>query len=177
MNSTRPWKLLRLKPADGNLWSAYRKVFIDTYVRDAVGNKPIFTDWRKRRVLFHESNFKHAFTRNPNFRSGLHHASELDIQRAQRILWIREVLAASAGTIHLYKQQFVEGGDKKRRQVFYVLDEAYVVVLNEPETAGLPLQFISAYPTADRDYQQEIKRKNGVLIDSRRVNAPVLNGD
>lgn len=177
MSSKRLWKLLRLKPEDGNLWQAYRKVFIETYVRDAAGNEPTFMDWRERRVMFHRGNFNHAFTRNPNYRSGLDHEPELDIYRAERILWIREVLAASGGTIHLYHQKFEQDGKQKRSQVFYVLDEAYVVVLNEPPTADKPLQFVTAFPTANRDYQREIKRKNGILIDSKRGNAPVLDGD
>jgi hypothetical protein len=181
------WKLLRLKPPDGNLWAAYRHVFIETYVRDENGNEPLFTDWRGRRVKFGEGSFKHAFTRNPNFREGLDHTNELDRQRAERMLWIREVLAASAGSLQLYREQFQEGGKTKRRRLFYVIEEAYVVILNEPADADEPLQFVSAYPTTDRDYKNEIRRKNGALIDQRRGkptetaaeegNAPVLDGD
>jgi len=178
MSGGHLWKLLRLKPADGDLWKAYRQVFIETYVRDAMGNTPLFTDWRGRGVKFHAGNFAHAFTRNPNFREGLNHKPELDERRAQRVLWIKEVLAVSAGTIHLYREQFVQEGDRKRRRVFFVVEEAYVVVFDEPPSSEAPLQFITAYPTADRDYQREIKRKQGMLIDSRRgLNAPVLDGD
>ncbi len=178
MSVTHLWKLLRLKPADGDLWKAYRKVFIETYVRDSAGIEPVFTDWRGRRVMFHAGNFKHAFTRNPNFREGLEHKEELDERRAQRVLWIKEVLAASAGDIRQYREQFMQAGDTKRRRVFYVVEEAYVVVLDEPPTPDAPLQFVSAYPTAGRDYQKEIKRKGGMLIDSRRGRkAPVLDGD
>lgn len=178
MSGTHLWKLLRLKPADGDLWKAYRKVFVETYVRDAAGNEPMLTDWRGRRVMFYASNFKHAFTRNPNFREGLDHKVELDERRAQRVLWIKEVLAASAGDIRQYREQFMQDGGTKRRRVFYVMEEAYVVVLDEPPDSDAPLQFVSAYPTAGRDYQKEIKRKGGMLIDSRRGRkAPVLDGD
>lgn len=72
----------------------------------------------------------------------------------------------------------MQKGDQKRRQVFYVVEEAYVVVLNEPSDPNAPLQFVTAYPTSDRGYDREIKRKGGVLIDSRRGRkAPVLDGD
>lgn len=163
------WKLLRLKPADGDLWKAYRRVYLDTYVRDSNGVEPLFQDWRGRRIKFGRDAFRHAFTRNPNFRQGMQHSNELDLRRAERMLWIKEVLAASAGTISLYREQFTEDGEPKRRRLFYVIEEAYVVVFNEPADPTAPLQFISAYPTSDRDYQREIRRKNGALIDQRRA--------
>lgn len=162
------WKLLRLKPQDGNLWKAYQQIFLETYVRDREGNEPLFTDWRGRGIKFGAGSFKHAFTRNPNFRQGLDHENELDLRRAERVLWIREVLNVSAGTVTLYREQFTENNKPKRRRLFYVIEEAYVVIFNEPPDSTEPLQFVSAYPTDDRNYQQEIKRKNGALIDQRR---------
>lgn len=165
------WKLLRLKPQDGNLWKAYRRVFIETYVRDAQGNTPVFADWRGRTIRFGADSFKHAFTRNPNFRQGMDHENELDLRRAERILWIREVLHVTAGTVLLYREQFAEKNKPKRRRLFYVIEEAYVVIFNEPADPSEPLQFVSAYPTSDRDYRQEIRRKNGALIDQRRGKA------
>jgi hypothetical protein len=165
----RLWKLLRLKPADGDLWKAYRHVYIETYVRDGNGVEPHFQDWRGRPIKFGIDAFKHAFTRNPNFREGLNHSNELDLRRAERVLWIKEVLAVSAGTISLYREQFQQDGKPKRRKLFYVIEEAYVVVFNEPSDPNAPLQFVSAYPTSDRDYVREIRRKNGALIEQRRA--------
>jgi len=75
----------------------------------------------------------------------------------------------SAGTISLYIEQFQEDGKTKRRKLFYVIEEAYVVVFNEPADTNAPLQFVSAYPTNDRDYKREIRRKNGALIEQRRA--------
>lgn len=163
------WKLLRLKPADGDLWKAYRRVDVETYVRDSNGVEPSFYDWRGRPIKFGMGAFKHAFTRNPNYRQGLNHSNELDLRRAERMLWIKEVLAASAGNISLYQEQFQEGGDTKRRKLFYVIEEAYVVIFNEPADKQAPLQFVSAFPTTDRDYKEEIRRKNGALIDQRKA--------
>lgn len=163
------WKLLRLKPADGDLWKAYRCVYIETYVRDRNGVEPLFHDWRGRPIKFGIDAFKHAFTRNPNFREGLNHSTELDPRRAERVLWIKEVLAVSAGSISLYHEQFKQNGKSKRRKLFYVIEEAYVVVLNEPSDPDAPLQFITAYPTSDRDYLREIRRKGGALIEQRRA--------
>lgn len=184
MSGSHLWKLLRLKPADGDLWHAYRRVFIETYVRDTNGKEPIFNDWTGRRVKFGPDNFEHAFTRNPGFRQGSNYTVELDPHRAERMLWIREVLGQTAGTLRRYAEQFHEQGRKKRRRVFYVVEEAYVVVLDEPEDGAKPLQFVSAYPTAGRDYEREIKRKGGALMEERRVKppaekekAPVLDGD
>ena len=162
------WKLLRLKPLDGDLWKAYRRVFLEIYVRDSQGNEPVFTDWRGRAIKFGAGSFRHAFTRNPNFRQGLDHENELDLRRAERVLWIREVLNVTAGTVLLYREQFTENNKPKRRRLFYVIEEAYVVIFNEPSAPEEPLQFVSAYPTNDRDYKQEIRRKNGALIDQRR---------
>lgn len=163
------WKLLRLKPADGDLWKAYRRVYVETYVRDKDGVEPLFHDWRGRPVKFGSDAFTHAFTRNPNFREGLNHSTELDLRRAERVLWIKEVLAVSAGTISLYLEQFKQDNKPKRRKLFYVIEEAYVVVFNEPPDPHAPLQFVSAYPTSDRDYKLEIRRKNGALIEQRRA--------
>lgn len=163
------WKLLRLKPADGDLWKAYRRVYVETYVRDRDGVEPLFRDWRGRPVKFGIDAFKHAFTRNPNFREGLHHSTELDLRRAERILWIKEVLEVSSGTISLYLEQFKQDNKPKRRKLFYVVEEAYVVVFNDPPDPNAPLQFVSAYPTSDRDYKLEIRRKNGALIEQRRA--------
>lgn len=170
------WKLLRLKPPDGNLWQAYLRVFMETYVRDADGNEPQFSDWSGRRIKFGAGSFKHAFTRNPNFRQGLDHENELDLRRAERMLWIKEVLSVSAGTVLLYREQFAENNKPKRRRLFFVIEEAYVVIFNEPTDPTEPLQFVSAYPTNGRDYQQEIRRKNGALIDQKR-GKPVQDGN
>jgi hypothetical protein len=163
------WKLLRLKPADGDLWKAYRRVYIETYVRDSNGTEPSFQDWRGRPIKFGSAAFEHAFTRNPGFRQGLNHSTELDLRRAERILWIKEVLAVSAGTVRLYQEQFQEDGKPKRRKLFYVIEEAYVVIFNQPTDPNAPLQFVSAYPTNDRYYEREIRRKNGALIEQRKA--------
>lgn len=181
------WPLLRLTPEDGDLWAAYRRVYLETYVRDREGNTPYFADWRGRQVKFGADSFKHAFTRNPRFREGAGHTNELDRRRAERMLWIGEVLVASAGKLELYRQQFQEDGRSKRRHLFYVVEEAYVVILNEPADRNEALQFLSAYPTSDRDYRNEIRKKNGALLEQRcakaanstggEENAPVLDGD
>jgi len=47
-----------------------------------------------------------------------------DHNRARRILWIAEVLAASAGTIERYSQLVANSrGEKKKRRVYVVVDE------------------------------------------------------
>lgn len=76
----------------------------------------------------------------------------------------------------LYREQFAENNKPKRRRLFYVIEEAYVVIFNEPADPSEPLQFVSAYPSSDRDYRQEIRRKNGALIDQRQGGA-VPDGD
>lgn len=163
------WPLLVLELPDEELWRAYQRVFVETYVRNREGNAPTFSDWRGRQIKFHRENFRHAFTRNPRFREGVDHSVALDLRRAQRVLWIKEAINVSAGTIRLYREQFREDGCQKRRKLFYVVEEAYVVIFNEPTDPQAPLQFVSAYPTDGRDYEREIKHKNGALIDERRA--------
>ena len=162
------WPLLVLELPDEEQWQAYQRVFVETCVRDREGNAPTFSDWRGRQIKIHRENFRHAFTRNPRFREGVNHSAALDLRRAQRVLWIKEAINACAGTIRLYQEQFREDGRPKRRKLFYVVEEAYVVIFNEPANPQAPLQFVSAYPTDSRDYEREIRRKNGALIEERR---------
>ena len=145
--------------------------WLQTYVKDAAGHAVLITDWRGRQVKFGHDAFRHAFTETARLREGLDHEIELSEIRAQRVLWIKEVLAGEAGLTRVYREQpdAPRGGRRKRRRVYYVVDERYVVVLDEPEDASQPMHFVTAFVTTDMQYEQQIKRKRGVLLEEKKA--------
>jgi len=166
----RKLQKLRLKPADGDLWKAYRKVYLETYVKDAAGQAVLITDWHGRQVKFGHDAFRHAFTETARFREGMDHEAELSEIRAQRVLWIKDVLAGEAGLTRVYREHIDDprGGRRKRRRIYFVVDELYVVVLDEPEDGAKALQFVSAFPTTDPQYERQIKAKRGIFVEEKK---------
>lgn len=161
------WPMLRLNAdTDDELVAKYRAVYMKNYVRDANGNEIIIEDWNGNRVRFDPRSFDHAFSTSSNYRisAGVHDI-DFSKERARRILWIKEVLGASAGTIQrLHQRRKDSRGDEKKRRVLLVTEERYVVVLQENVKTG-ELEFISAFP-ADRSYIQKIQRES-VLVETK----------
>jgi hypothetical protein len=168
------WPLLDIKGnSDKELKEKYRDIFISTYVKTPSGDKVIITDWNGNRIHFSLFSFDHAFSEATDYRfgNGLHD-KPFSYKRAHRVLWIKEVLAASAGTVERRHQIRKDSrGRPKKRRVLIVVEEKYIVVLEETEK-GKVLNFISAFP-AETSYLEKIRRES-VLIE---IKNPSLNGD
>lgn len=156
--STHLWPFLILDGSDiKERKEACKKIFLTNYVRDEQGNRIIITNWEGKTVHFNEHIFEHAFSESSNYRfsNGIHN-KPLSERRAARILWIKEVLLASGCTIEVYGHiQPDSRGRARKRRVFLVTEEKYVVIL-EIRNNG-EYDFISAYP-ADDNYINEKKR-------------------
>jgi len=158
------WPFLRLRAAtDEALIEAYRRVYIETYVRTSDGEAIEIFDWMGKRVLFHPRTFDHAFSESTDYRfGGGCHDVPFSKKRARCILWIKEVLAASKGCIerrHQYRKD--SRGRSKKRRVLIVVEERYVVVLEEREAQKV-LEFITAF-TADENYLKKIRQESGLM--------------
>ena len=97
------WPQLRLSAdSEEELIEKYRQVYLEMYVWDEHGNKHTFTGWDGACYQFGVHAFDHAFSEtSKGYRTdGLH--DRFSRKRARRILWIREVLKASARTIQRY---------------------------------------------------------------------------
>jgi len=154
------WPQLRLKAdTEKELIAKYRQVYHETYVWDENGERRVFTDWAGCHYQFSERAFNHAFSEAKNHRtsSGIHD-NGWSRKRLRRILWIREVLKLSAGTIQRYAQtRKTDRGRQAKRRTLVVAEERYVVVFDDPKEKGKPHQFVTAFP-ADRSYMEQIKR-------------------
>lgn len=156
------WPLLRLKAdTEKELRELYRKVYIETYVRDAEGKEVAIYDWHGTRVHFNARTFQHAFSESSDYRFGY---GAYDVafskRRARCVLWIKEVLSASSGTIEQWNQIRNDSrGKPKQRRVLLVVEERYVVVL-QVRHRDRQLEFVSAF-IADAAYIQRIKRMGG----------------
>lgn len=116
--------------------------------------------------------FDHAFSRSTNYRFSPDHDIDFSEQRARRILWIKEVVQCTKGTIGRYAQIKKDSrGRIVQRRVLVVFEENYVVVLEQMKRSQ-DLKFISAFP-ADQDYIEKIRRR-GFL---EKIECPSLNGD
>ncbi|MBU3901720.1 MAG: hypothetical protein ABIK91_00680 [Pseudomonadota bacterium] len=158
------WPFLRLRAAtDEALVEAYRRVYIETYVRTSDGKGVELFDWMGNRVLFHPRTFDHAFSESTDYRfGGGSHDVPFSKKRARCILWIKEVLAASKGYIerrHQYRKD--SRGRSKKRRVLIVVEERYVVVLEEREEQKV-LEFITAFP-ANESYLKKIRQESGLM--------------
>lgn len=155
------WPLLRINAeTDEQLVEAYRRVYIETYVKTANGKDIALYDWQGNRIFFNLRAFDHAFSESTDYRfgSGVHDVP-FSKNRARRILWIKEAIAATKGCIERWHQSRKDGrGRFKKRRVLIVVEERYVVVLEERK---LPkeLEFITAF-LADEQYLQKIRRES-----------------
>ncbi len=162
------WPLLELETNSAEeLREAYRKIFIETYVQTAEGEPIEICDWNGIRVHFNPKNFEHAFSESTDYRFGLgEHDIPVSIKRVCRILWIKEVLAASKGTIERWNQMRKDSRNRmKKRRVLLVVEERYLVVLEETAKTG-QLEFVSAFP-ASSVYLEKIK-KESVWIETKK---------
>ena len=156
------WPYLRLKAkTDEELKEKYRKVFIETYIKDSNDNEIKIYDWEGTRVRFSTQSFEHAFSESSDYRfSDGFHDIPLSKKRARCILWIKEVLSGDQGTIEIYNQSRIGSrGRQKKNRVLLVTEENYLVVL-EYRKKDNDLQFITAYPIYKNKLQQ-IRREGG----------------
>jgi hypothetical protein len=168
------WPLLRIKGAsDDEVREKYREIFVSTYVKTKDGEEINITDWNDNRIRFSLLTFDHAFSEATDYRFsyGVHNVP-FSYKRACRILWIKEALSASAGTIERRSQLRRDSrGRTRKRRVLIVVEERYVVVL-EDSGKTKELNFISAFP-ADTSYLEKIRRESALL----ETKNPSLNGD
>lgn len=163
------WPFLEFEGLEGEaLVTKYRDVYLSHYVKDADGNPKIWTDWAGAQVKFSSFRFDHAFTDTQNYRQGLDH-EHFSLERAKRMLWIEQVLSASAGTIYRYgSTRQSNRGQTLKRRTFLVNEENYLVVLNAPAAHGKPFEFLTAYAITDLDYLTRLKQTS-VLLDTRKT--------
>lgn len=169
------WPLTRLKAdSEEELIKAYFEVYLENYVKTKNGKKIIIRDWLGNRIHFNPyfSSFEHAFSKSSSYRFGHGiHDKPFSKERARRILWIKEVLNASGGTIERRAQTKKDSSRNRFKQmrILIVLEENYVVVLEKADTPKR-LDFITAFP-GDNAYIKKIKRESGWLETKK---APVL---
>jgi len=167
------WPMLRLKAENEQaLKEKYRQVYIQTYVRDVDGNEIKLYEWSGRRVRFNEHAFEHAFSESSDYKlsQGVHNIP-FSKKRARCILWIKEVLVASAGTIERRVSIRRDSRNRsKKNRVLLVIEEKYVVVL-EDKKGSKDLYFITAYP-ATKDYIENVIKKDSSILETKK--APVL---
>jgi hypothetical protein len=163
------WPFLIYEGLEGAAMVAkYRDVYLNHYVRHADGTSKIWQDWTGAAIKFPSHQFEHAFTQSQGYRQGLDHES-FSLERAKRIMWIEQVLNASAGTINRYSStRQSDRGRQLKRRTFFVNEENYLVVLNDPAKAGVPFQFVTAYAVMDLDYLRKLKQTS-VLIETKKV--------
>lgn len=149
------------------LVAKYREVYLNHYVRNENGSQKIWNDWTGAQVKFSSFRFDHAFTDTQNYRQGLDH-EHFSIERAKRMLWIEQVLCASAGTIYRFgSSRRSDRGQTLKRRTFLVNEENYLVVLNDPATLEKPFEFLTAYAIRDLDYLKKLKQTS-VLIETKK---------
>lgn len=156
------WPQLRLEAdTEEQLVEQYRQVYLDTYVRDEKGERRTFVDWTNASYRFGAYAFDHAFTESSNYRtSGGVHDAGFSKKRLRRILWIREVLALSAGTVQRFSQsRKTNRGKQVKRRTLVVVEESYVVVFNNPIGNKEHHEFVTAFP-ADAAYLQRLMRES-----------------
>lgn len=162
------WSFLLFEGLEGDaLVAKYREVYLTHYVRNEDGEPKTWTDWTGAKIKFPSHQFDHAFSGTQGYRQGLDH-DYFSVDRAKRMLWIEEVLKASAGTIHRYSStRQSDRGRQLKRRTFFVNEENYLVVLNDPAGAGKPFQFVTAYVVKDLDYIKNLKQTS-VLIETKK---------
>jgi hypothetical protein len=158
------WPLLRLKAdSEAALKEKYREVYVKNYIENADGSPRTISDWQGNQVHFSRTTFDHAFSKSTDYRFNYGgHDLPFAPERARRILWIKETLAGSGGTIERRQQIRKDSrGRPRKRRLLIVNEEGYVVVLEIRNEAGM-LEFITAFP-ADSAYLEKIRRESTLL--------------
>lgn len=158
------WPLLRLEgDSEIALKEKYRLVYVENYVEEVNGSPKNLTDWQGNQVHFSRTTFEHAFSKSTDYRFNYGgHDLPFAPERARRILWIKETLAASKGTIERRQQIRKDSrGRPRKRRLLIVNEERYVVVL-EIRTEPDKLEFLTAFP-ADSAYLEKIRRESTLL--------------
>ncbi len=168
----KPWKLLRLyAKTEIELKEKYKQVYFDEYV-----NKEIF-DWFGNRVIFPFSQFDHAFSESSNYKESFGiHDIPFSERRARYIMWIKDVLNASIGTVDYSIEYRTELRKKKGKPVvtksFLLIEERYIIVLDTKPNKS-ELFFITAY-VADKDYIKKLRNRSILLVNKK---VPSSHGD
>lgn len=162
------WPFLMFEGLEGDaLVAKYREVYLKHYVRNEDGSSKMWMDWTGAQIRFSSYQFNHAFSETPSYRQGIDHES-FSVDRAKRMLWIDEVLKASAGTISRFSSiRRSDRGRQLKRRTFFVNEENYLVVLNDPVSPNKPFEFVTAYAIRDLDYLKRLKQTS-VLIETKR---------
>ncbi len=168
------WAFLELTAAsESELYDAYYQCYCDNYLWNADGSNIVHSDWRGTGVRFAPGKFEHAFSNSSDYKAHGGHDDGLSIERARRILWIRQVLAGdlSAGEIHLRRSasRLDVRGRSVVRQTYLVPSELYIVVLDQRLSGAAKGQwfFHTAYPT-DASYFHDVAMKEGAHLDTRK---------
>ncbi len=144
---------------EDELKEKYKEVYVENYVRTTDGQNIEIYDWQGNRIRFGYYGFDHAFSESSNYHTSHEHDIPFSKKRARRILWIKEVLSASKGTIERRHQiRKNSRGRRKERRTLLVVEEKYVVVLEQSKTPG-ELRFVTAFP-ADAGYIEKLRRES-----------------
>ncbi|ADN08219.1 hypothetical protein [Sulfurimonas autotrophica] len=153
--SEKVWPLLRFKADnDDELKEMYKKVYIDEYV-----NQEIY-DFNGKRVIFPYSQFEHAFSESSNYKtSNGYHDIPFSKKRARYLLWIKKVIMKDTGNID-YKLEYrsemkTKKGKKVTVRIYAVIDERYIVVLDQKENK---LYFVTGIPHDKNSYKRMVER-------------------
>jgi hypothetical protein len=168
------WPLLRLDANnEEELVEAYRRVYIENYVKTADGKNIELYDWHGNRIIFRAVAFDHAFSESTDYRFGRGiHDIAFSKKRARFMLWIKEVLSATKGNIERRHQSRKDSrGRLKKRRILIVIEEQYVVVLEERKCPK-EFEFITAF-LADKQYLHKIRKESSLM----EIKNPSLNGD
>jgi hypothetical protein len=163
------WPLLRLKAeTEEMLIEAYRQVYLESYVRHPDGSPVEMCDWNGVPVRFsgHPKVFEHAFSESSNYRKNTDHDVPFSKRRARCLLWIKEALTGNGCTLEIRSQTRTDSrGRSKKRRSLIVVEERYVVVLEENPRKGC-LEFVTAF-TADESYLKKLRSKS-LHVDTKK---------
>lgn len=143
------------KISDKDLQKECKEIFIKEYIKDKQGNKKAIKTKDDKRVFFHESIFKHAFSRK---RGGL---EEFDYSRARRVFWIRAVIKEQVENMSVLVKEITKKKKRskpKYQRLYYVPKKEYLVVLQWNSSKKKFLKFITHYKVTMKWKRQQLKR-------------------
>lgn len=124
----------------------YKQFFIDNYCRQS----PVFT-WDGLPVMFYSDMFEHAFYKRSS-KSWKAKKSCVDIDRCQRIPWIKEVLLDSS-IVPRQGYDKATGRNDNSRRVTLISKERYVVIIRSD---GTKWRFVTAYLIDNNDTYKKL---------------------
>lgn len=145
------------KITDLEIQKECKKLFVSNYIRKDTGDEIIIKTKDGMRVIFEETRFEHAFTREDRFTK----VRSFDYSRARKVLWIKCLVTEQCGDMKVLVRDTMKGNNKTRE--YYLPERQYLVILDwHPRDNPHSFRFNTAYCVTMAWKREQVEKNFGI---------------